>query len=123
MKRNDWILIIVIFVIALVSYIGFHMFNSSNEETEVVITVDGEIYATLSLEEDQEFTINEHNYIVIEDGVVNMIEADCPDELCVHQNPIDENGESIICLPNKVIVSIVSSSDNQVESEYDITTN
>lgn len=123
MKRNDWILIIVIFVIALVSYIVFHMFNSSNEETEVVITVDGEIYATLSLEEDQEFTINEHNYIVIEDGVVNMIEADCPDELCVHQNPIDENGESIICLPNKVIVSIVSSSDNQVESEYDITTN
>ncbi len=123
MKRNDWILIIVIFVLAIAFYICFHAGNSTSEEAEVVITIDGEIYAVLSLYEDQEFEINSHNYLVIEDGVVDMIEADCPDELCVHQNPIDENGESIICLPNKVVVSIVTNSYTEEESEYDITIN
>ena len=48
-----------------------------------------------------------------------MIEADCPDQLCVHQKKISMNHESIICLPNRVVVEIESSEN----SEYDAVTN
>ena len=33
-----------------------------------------------------------------------MIRADCPDQLCVKQKAVSKNKESIICLPNKVVI-------------------
>ena len=35
-----------------------------------------------------------------------MISADCPDKLCVHQHAISANGETIVCLPNKVVAEV-----------------
>ena len=55
----------------------------------------------------------------IKDGEADMISADCPDKLCVHQKAISKDGESIICLPNQVVVEIESSES----SEYDAVTN
>lgn len=51
--------------------------------------------------------------------MVDMTDADCPDGLCVNQRPISSDGESIICLPNQVVVQIVS----QDESELDAVAN
>ena len=48
-----------------------------------------------------------------------MIDADCPDQLCVNQRAVSADNESIICLPNRVIVEIQS----RQESEYDAVTN
>ena len=44
-----------------------------------------------------------------------MLEANCPDEICVHHKPISKNGETIVCLPNKVVVVI----KNGIEREVD----
>ena len=44
-----------------------------------------------------------------------MKSADCPDQICVHQRAISKNGESIICLPNKVVVSIEGAEDSQID--------
>ena len=44
-----------------------------------------------------------------------MIEADCPDQLCVHQKAISKDRETIVCLPNKVVVEVKS----KTESEFD----
>ncbi len=47
------------------------------------------------------------NTIHIENGVVTMIDADCPDRVCVTSfPPISRNGEQIICLPHKLVVEI-----------------
>ena len=40
-----------------------------------------------------------------------MLEADCPDHLCVHMSPIDERGGMIVCLPNKVFIEGIPSSE------------
>ena len=45
---------------------------------------------------------------VIENGKVYMKEANCPDRLCVHSKAIDEKGGSIVCLPNKVVLEVIS---------------
>ena len=48
-----------------------------------------------------------------------MIDANCPDKLCVKQKSISKNNENIICLPNKVIVEV----ESEENSEYDAVVN
>lgn len=44
--------------------------------------------------------------MVIEDGKVYMQEADCPNQICVHHTPISHRGETIVCLPNRIVIEI-----------------
>ena len=44
--------------------------------------------------------------LIIKDGEVYMQEADCPNQICVHHSPISHKGETIVCLPNRVIIEI-----------------
>lgn len=73
--------------------------------------MDGELYGTYPLTDDRQIEINNTNQLEIVDGKVNVIWADCPDQVCVHHKSISRDGESIICLPNKVVISIVDGED------------
>ena len=46
------------------------------------------------------------NHLVIHDGCARIEEADCPDKLCVKQGTVSESGESVVCLPNRVVVAV-----------------
>lgn len=46
------------------------------------------------------------NLLVIKDGKASMKEADCPDKICVAHKPICKKGETIVCLPHKVVVEV-----------------
>ena len=115
MKKNDWILVAVILVLAGV---GFLIYTSFGKQTAgfVKITVDGEVYGTYSLEKEQEIKINDTNYLMIKDGYADMIEADCPDQICVEHISISKNKETIVCLPNKVVVEIVGGEDVEIDA-------
>ena len=82
----------------------------------VVVTVNGEeYYRGLLLHRKRiDIDIDSHNKVVIEDGEVWMEEADCPDKLCISQGKISKPGQTIICLPNKTMVTITGG-----KSEYD----
>ena len=86
----------------------------------VVITVSGERYAVLPLDEDRELTIPGEkgldNLLVIKDGYADITEADCPDKVCVHQKKIRYKGETIVCLPNRVVVSIEGGGEGEVDA-------
>ena len=56
------------------------------------------------------------NTLVIKGGVADMTSADCPDHLCVKQKAISKEGESIICLPNKVVVTVKSDTKSDIDS-------
>ena len=47
-----------------------------------------------------------YNLIEIGDEEVRVIEADCPDKIDVKQGYISRIGETIVCLPNKMVVEI-----------------
>jgi len=115
MKKNDWILVAVILVLA---GIGFFIFTSLGRQTAgiVKVTVDGEVFGTYSLKKEQEVEINDTNRLIIEDGQVDMVEADCPDQICVDHKTISKNKETIVCLPNKVIVEIVGGEDDEIDA-------
>ena len=115
MKKNDWILVASILVIA---GIGFLIYMSFGTQTAglVKVTVDGEVFGTYSLEKEQEIEINDFNCLIIKDGYADMAEADCPDQICVEHKPISKNKETIVCLPNKVIVEIVGGEDAELDA-------
>lgn len=115
MKKNDIILAVIILIIAgagLLIYIGLGKQSAGT----ITVTVDGEVFGTYSLEKNQKIQINDTNHLVIQDGQADMIEADCPDQICVDQKTISKNKESIVCLPNKVIVEVVGGEDADLDA-------
>ena len=116
MKKADFILIAVVAVI--VGVILFFLYGVNNDAGAYVqIEVDGKIVETLSIDTDttREITSDENgtNTLIIKDGYAKMTEANCPDGLCTNQKRISRNGESIICLPHKVVVSVVNENDSE----------
>ena len=109
-KKKDIILIASILAAAFLLLVLYFMGNAKMKEPKLEILVDSEIYGTYSLSEDQEIKIGETNICRIENGEVSMIEADCPDQICVKTKAITASGGSIVCLPNKVILQIIDSS-------------
>ncbi len=115
-KKKDLILVLVVLILAVAVYFWQSTMKTSGNE-QVVVRIDGVEAGSYDLNQDQEISLNNGtNILVIKDGVADMIEADCPDKLCVDQRSISKNHESIICLPNKVVVEVISSDESQIDT-------
>ncbi len=117
-KKNDLILIGVILLLGL-AVIGY--LNLTKEEgSKVVITMNGEVYDTLYLKENTTYTVKgkdgTYNTFEIKDGYVDMLDASCPDKLCVNHSNIHYNNETIVCLPNKVVLQITGAGESEVDA-------
>ena len=114
--RNDIILIICLLLIAAIGI--FYLFGLREKGDSVKVTVDGKIYGTYSLgktitEDIYTGKDNGHlNRLVIKDGKAYMETATCPDGICVAHNPIFRDGESIVCLPNKVVITVITKNND-----------
>lgn len=89
----------------------FAIATLSRKEGElVVVSVSGKAAASFPLFTDRTFVIEGKdggtNTLVIEDGYASIADADCPDKLCERMGRINSAGQSIICLPNEVVVTI-----------------
>jgi hypothetical protein len=119
MSKRDFILVGAIIFIAAAIYIVNRVVIQKPADT-VEVTVDGKQYTTLPLSEDTEITIEGvnggTNHLSIKAGYAQVVEASCPDKLCVHQKSIHYNGEKIICLPNKVLVEVISGNKSSVDA-------
>lgn len=112
-KRNDLILITALVLIVLSALLV--LFLLREEGGTVRITKDGELWGEYSLSEDRTVEIvgeDGYNRLIIEDGEAYMEYASCPDGICVSHRPVKFDGESIICLPNRVVVEIYSAGEN-----------
>lgn len=105
MKRNDWLLAAGILIVAVVLFC-VPIFRGAQNGGSVSVMVDGELFGTYSLGVDQTVDINGSNRLVISGGTARMEWADCPDQVCVHHREISLDGESIICLPNRVVLAV-----------------
>ncbi len=109
--RNDIILAAVILIIAVAGllFIKFTKAPGNN----VVVKIDGKDVVTYSLSENVRYEIktgdnDEHiNVLVIEDGKAYITEANCPDGICKEYKPVSYVGETIVCLPHKVVVEVI----------------
>lgn len=118
--RND-----IIFVAILLSLIGIaiaFMLIFRVEGDTVNVSVDAKTWGEYSLAEDRTVEIKTEqgiNVLVIKDGTAYVSSASCPDGICSSHRPISYDGESIICLPNKVVISI-NKSDTPSQNHPDV---
>lgn len=104
--RYDLVLILLLVFISLIILLAFNLTRKDGAFVEV--TVDGEHYAKYSLGSDGEYPIGDGNVLVIEDGWAYMRSADCPDRTCVNKGKIRYTNQTIVCLPNRVAVKVIS---------------
>ncbi|MBP3572095.1 MAG: NusG domain II-containing protein [Clostridia bacterium] len=109
--RNDLIFIAAILVI--VAMVAAVLFFLRGEGSTVQVEVDGTVIGSYPLSVDREVRIvtgengEELNLLVIKDGKATVTTATCPDGICAAHRPISREGESIICLPHKVVVTVI----------------
>lgn len=114
-----WVLLIG--ALLLVAVIGLFVIQSVREEgAQVVITWNGEVEGTYSLAEDRTLVFEGenggYNVVTIEDGFVFMAEANCPDQICVKHKPLNQTADPIACLPNSLVVNVVTAeTENQLD--------
>lgn len=107
-----------ILFISLVLFIGaailIRIYGKKQEAGIVLVQVDGKRIETFSLSTSTVYKIKSKdgsNLLHIENGSVWLEEADCPDQICVHTGKIKYVGQSIICLPHKVVIEIKEKSN------------
>jgi len=81
------------------------------DDPRVIVEVDGEVYCAYDMDEvDGIIPISTpnggENRLYVQDDLVFMDSANCPDKLCVKQGVIRDSTVPIVCLPNKVVVRI-----------------
>lgn len=120
-KINDYILIIVIILFGL----GLLLLQSISGEdgNTVVIMQNGEFLQRLSLSDDLCDTDalyiesgGGYNILEIKNGRAYITEADCPDGLCMKQKAVDRRGESLICLPHKLVITVEGETASDIDS-------
>lgn len=117
--KNDAVFLgILLFVITAGIVFYYAFFQKAGNQVE--ITVDGEYYRTYDLDKEETFDIaageDTTNTLTIKDGSAQMIWADCPDKLCMHQKAISKSGETIVCLPNKVVAEVMGEDNQEFDS-------
>lgn len=118
LRRNDLILILVSLIVAV--FLLFVMNITKIEGGYATVVINGIETQSYPLNENISIRLsndetNGYNVLVIEDGYASIIEANCPDKLCVRQRKIKYNGQTLVCLPNKTTVKIVSNTNSDTD--------
>ena len=109
----DLILVVTLLVVTLFVFLIIEL--SRSDGAYAVVSVDGEEFGRYSLDVDGEYDIGGTNTLVIKDGEAYMTYASCPDELCVKTGKKSKSGQTIVCLPNRVMVEIIGADSEMLE--------
>jgi len=112
-KKWDFIIIIALLCLSFIPELIFGLsLDKSSTGNYASITLDGKPYKTIDLTNhrgEEQFPIEtEHGYniIAVRNSSIGIIEADCPDQLCIKAGFIEKPGELLVCLPHKLMIEI-----------------
>lgn len=117
--RGDFLLLGGLLLIGCL--LGLFLLLTGREGAQVQVRVAGTVVEVFPLNRDRTYPIEGAeggtNLLVIQDGEAWIEEASCPDGLCVHMGRIHRDGQSVVCLPNQVVVEVVAGGE---ESDVDL---
>lgn len=126
LKKLDIIIVAVLLVLSIIPSVYLMLFKSNNENSNIVIRIDGELIKSIPLKNENKSNIHEFNfnnnigYVEVKNGRVRMLEMDreiCPDAICSETGWIENSYESIVCLPNRIIVTIEGNNDEVIDAQ------
>lgn len=123
---KPWDIFIIMLLIVL-SFLPIIIFGSQQSqsvaEKEAVLRVDGTEIKTLPLiSGNKSYTYTytdadgDYNIIEIAGDKIRMKEADCGDQICVRRGWVTKNGETIVCLPHKLVIEVRSTDGSEADS-------
>lgn len=115
-RRYKYDLFVIISIVVSVSLLL--LIRPHTSAHYAVITQNKKEYGKYDLRVDQEIKIDDENTLQIKNNEIKMIQATCPDHVCIKQGAISKKGQSIICLPHKLIVEVVSGDEEQDDQSY-----
>lgn len=123
LKKTDFIIIIVISILAL-SLLVFYRRANKRKEAVAKIYYKSELVETVDLTKgiDKTFTIPQKPHVVFhqyKNGAIRFEESDCPDKVCIKAGKLEMPGESTACLPNEITLKI-EPKDGYQEDDVDI---
>ncbi|MBP3920658.1 MAG: NusG domain II-containing protein [Bacilli bacterium] len=114
MNKSDLRLIIILVIICMIAVTSF-LFKKNNGDSALVY-YDGNQVMTIDLKVDGDYEVDGLNGKVkmqVRDGKIKVNEENSPYHICSKQGYISESYESIVCLPNKIVINI---SDNEFDT-------
>lgn len=116
-KPFDFVIVLALLALAFIIY----FLPASDADDMLCIYIDGELDRCIDLTKDEysEFEITSEfgfNKIIIESGKVRVSESSCDNKLEIKAGEISRSGQSLICLPNRLVVTI------EGKDEYDAVT-
>lgn len=108
-KIGDLLAIGAVLLLAVLCFLGF-LPKGSREGATAQIYQGGELLMTVSLEQNQQFTVEGDytNLVTVTDGQIAITESDCPGQDCVHSGAVHSPGRSLVCLPNSLEIRVIS---------------
>ncbi len=125
MNKKTLICIILVLVLAIASIASVAIIRSQGVDHPIAeITQHGQVIKTIDLtqvHEAYEFNISNpngsYNMVRVEPGKIAIIDASCPDHVCVNTGYISDSLVPITCLPNELIIKIkASKSDSGLDA-------
>ena len=112
-QKEDWIAIAGVFLLAVFVLLAF-LPKETEKAAIAEIYLSGVLIRSVPLDTEQEFTVDAaySNTVSVHDGKISVITSNCPGEDCVRCGAIRTSGRSIVCLPNKLEIRIVSESSD-----------
>lgn len=99
---------LVLFFLVLSVFLALVIRGRESAGSRVVVAVEGVEVGSYSLLVDGKYHLNGGtNVLLVQDGSARMVDANCPDGLCVKQGAVRYTGQCITCLPNKLTVTVV----------------
>ncbi len=120
MNKNDLKLIIIILAIAIIVFFMIAIIDKGSGK-QALVYYDNNLILTIDLNnnEQKEYIVEGYNgpvKIITNNGKIKVDEEDSPLHLCSKQGFIEKPYETIVCLPNKIVIKIVSSEGNSFDS-------
>ena len=112
-RKADLLAIAATLLLAVAVFVAF-LPGRTDGAVVAQIYQDNALVHTVSLDTDQEFTLTGQytTTVTVRDGKIAVTRSDCPGEDCVHSGWSDSSGRSIVCLPNRVEIRIISDTDD-----------
>lgn len=114
LKKHDLIIVFIVLCLVALSFFLFRT-DSGVPGNKVRVSVDGKEQAVYSLDSDSDIPLKGYDghdcRLRITNGTACMLEADCPNQLCVNHKPVRNTGEVIVCLPNRISIEVFSEAD------------
>lgn len=98
-----------IIVLLLGAALGIYLFRGiSDGASYAVIALDGAAADRIPLDVNGRYTYPQIPGMVftVSNGAVSVTESGCSDKVCVRTGTVSHKGEAIICVPNKVAVTV-----------------